>query len=221
MNSKHLIMKKLTLLFALGLILLIGCTKDDSLKQSELQTIDSVYVLNQLDGSSTWETMLIDELQNSAVRTYSKNDGDNAHTHGYYVPGSRDAMTITWSGTQNINGAYGSASIQQSTPHFSFHLVLETECVMVDGDQAVYGGTITQIKALSGNSPPIGVGWRFYFKVTDYERFDQIANCTIFASPMSPSLCNAYLPNNQIWSSQGYTEVMPPGYVVVKNISKH
>ncbi len=214
-------MKKLTLLFAIGLFLVVGCTKDESYKQIEEQTIDSVYVLNQLDGSSTWETMLIDELQNSAVRIYSKNDGDAAHTDGYYVPASRDAMTITWSGTQNRNGPHGSASIQQSTPNFSFHFVLETECVTVDGNQAVYGGTITQVKTLNGNAPAIGVGWRIYFKVTDYDRFDQIANCTMFASPMSPSLCNAYLPNNQIWSSQGYAEVIPPGFVVVKHISKY
>jgi len=212
-------MKKLTLLFALGLFLVVGCTKDESYKQIEEQTIDSVYLLNQLEGSSTWGTMLIDELQNSATRTYPENDGDDVHTDGYYVPSSRDAMTITWSGTQNINGGHGIASIQQSTPNFSFDLVLETECVTADGNQAVYGGTITQIKALGGNTPPIGVGWRFYFKVIDSEHMDQIANCTMFASPMSPSLCNAYLPNNQIWSSEGYAEVIPPGFVVVKTSS--
>ena len=214
-------MKNLTLLFALGLILVAGCTKDESYKQIEEETINSVFVLNQLDGSSSWETMPTHELQNSANRTYFKNNGNDAHTNGYYAPASRDAMTITWSGTQTINGGHGMASIQQSTPNFSFDLVLETECVTADGNQAVYGGTITQIKALAGNTPPIGVGWRFYFKVIDSEHMDQIANCTMFASPMSPSLCNAYLPNNQIWSSQGYTEVMPPGYVVVKNISKY
>jgi hypothetical protein len=210
-------MKNLTLLFALGLILLTSCSKDDSLEQTELQTIDSVYVLNQFEGSTTWESMQIDELQNSANLAYSIIDGDNAHTDGYYVPSSRDAMTITWSGTQTRNGTRGGAEIRQATPNFSFHFVLETECVTVKGNQAVYGGTITQVKSLNGNTPSIGVGWRFYFKVTDSESFDQIANTTIFASPMSPSLCNAYLPNNQMWTSQGNTNVLAPGFVVVKN----
>ena len=50
---------------------------------------------------------------------------------------------------------------------------------------------------------------------------DQIANCTMFASPMSPSLCNAYLPNNQIWSSEGYADVISPGFVVVKHMTKY
>jgi hypothetical protein len=209
-------MKNLTTLLVLSLIILTGCTKDGSLEQTELQTIDSVFALNQFDGSATWEALQIDELQNSADRTYSTN-GENAHANGYYQPTSRDAMTITWSGTQNGNGARGSARIQQSTPNFSFHLVLETECVMVDGNQAVYGGTITQVRSLNGNAPPIGIGWRFYFKVTDSESFDQIANTTIFASPRSMSLCNVYLPNNQIWSSQGSTNVNAPGFVEVSN----
>jgi|TARA_R110002110_G_scaffold175760_5_gene379484 hypothetical protein len=214
-------MKNLTLLFALGLILVSGCTKDESYKQIEEQTINSVYVLNQLEGAFTWETMLIDELQDSTKRTYSIIDGENAHTDGYYVPSSRDAMTITWSGTQTTNGARGSAEIRQTTPNFSLLFVLETECVTVDGNQAVYGGTITEIKALTGNAPPIGMGWRFYFKVIDSQRMDQIANCTMFASPMSPSLCNAFLPTNLTWSTQGYSEVLSPGFVEVKYLSKH
>jgi len=138
-------MKNLTLLFAIGLTLFTSCTKEESYEPIEEQTIDSVYVLNQFEGSSTWESMLIDELQNTAARTYSINDGDNAHTDGYYVPSSRDAMTITWSGTQTSNGARGGAGIIQATPNFSFHFVMETECVTVQGNQAVYGGTITQV----------------------------------------------------------------------------
>ena len=48
---------------------------------------------------------------------------------------------------------------------------------------------------------------------------DQIANKTIFASPSSPSLCNAYLPNHIIWSSQGYTDVIEPGFVIVEQLN--
>ena len=210
-------MKNLTILFALGLILLTGCTKDESYEQIEEQTIDYVYVLNNSDGSFNQEAMQKDERQKPTAITYSTNDGVNAHTDGYYTPSSRDAMTITWSGSQNGYRTSGSTEIKQSTPNFSFHFVLETECVTVDGNQAVYGGTITQIRTLTGNAPPIGVGWRFYFKVTDSEHFDQIANTTIFASPRSMSLCNVYLPNNQMWSSQGNTNVIAPGFVVVNH----
>jgi hypothetical protein len=82
------------------------------------------------------------------------------------------------------------------------------------------------VRSLTGNAPSIGVGWRFYFKVVDNGTGgvpggiipnDQISNKTIFASPMSPSLCNAYLPNNQMWSSQGNTDVLAPGFVVVNH----
>jgi hypothetical protein len=137
-------------------------------------------------------------------------------------------MTITWSGTQTSNGVSGGAEIIQATPNFSFHFGMETECVTVDGKEAVYGGIITQVRSLSGNAPNIGVGWRFYFKVIDNGTggvpggiipYDQISNKTIFASPMSPSLCNAYLPNNQMWSSRGYTDVIEPGFVAVNQYS--
>lgn len=215
-------MKKFTLLFALGLTLFTSCTKDESYQTIEEQTVDSVYVLNQFEGASNWETIIPDETQNAAHRTYLINDGENAHTDGYYVPSSRDAMTITWSGTQTTNGVRGGAEIRQTTPNFSFHFVLETECVMVDGNQAVYGGTITQVRSLAGNAPTIDVGWRFYFKVIDQDGTnrsdtDQIANTTLFASPRSPSLCGVYMPNDRRWSSQGYTVVNRPGFVIVSN----
>ncbi len=95
---------------------------------------------------------------------------------------------------------------------------METECVTVNSNEAVYGGTITQVKTLSGDAPNIQVGWRFYFKVID-SRVDQKSNTTIFASPRSLSLCNEYPPNHPIWSSQGYEEVFSPGFVIVKFIT--
>ena len=199
-----------------GLILLTGCSKDDSVEQIEEQTVDHVYVLNQFNETSTWETMVLDE---SLERTDLPND--NAHTDGYYMPTNRNGMTITWSGTQNQNGTYGRAEFKQITPNFSLHFNLETECVTVYGNEAVYGGRITQVREISGNAPPIGVGWYFYFKVIDniHERvpLDKIANKTIFATPRAPILCNAYSPNNFIWSRLGYSDVVRPGFVVVNN----
>jgi len=145
------------------------------------------------------------------------------HTEGYYQPISRNGMHITWTGTQFEDGSKrGSAVLKQISPDTNFHIILETECITVNGNEAVYGGTITQIKALSGNAPIIEVGWRFYFKVDDYGLFlngpnDQISNSTIFASSMLPLLCNSYGPNSNFWSSQGYQEVFSPGFVIVNN----
>ncbi len=207
-------MKNLTLLIALGFILITSCSKDESLEQTDLQTIDSAYVLNQFNEASYWDTMVLEEHQ----RSIDYLNSNNAHTDGYYQPSSRDGMTVTWSGTQNHNRARGRADIKQTSPNINFHFVLETECVMVNGNQAVYGGTITQVKKLSGDVPNLDIGWRVYFKVIDSGlQNDQISNTAIFTSPRSPSLCNVYLPDHMIWSSQGFTEVNSPGFVVVRN----
>ncbi len=213
-------MKNLILTIALGLFLLTACSKEESLEQRELQTTDSVYVLNQFNEASYWDTMVLNESRSSdeynSIQRVSI-------TKGHYSPTTRDAMTIEWTGTQTELGSTGRAVIKQSTPNFSFHFNLETECVRVDGNKAVYGGVITQVRELSGDAPDIGEGFRIYFNVIDSNSggsiyYDQIANKTIFASPSSPSLCNAYLPNDNIWSSQGFSDVLQPGFVKVERI---
>ena len=212
-------MKNFTLLFALGLILLTSCSKEDSLEQTDLQTINSVYVLNQINGSTSWDTTVLNETQRSPLHS----NEFEAHTEGYYQPSSRNGMSITWTGTRYEDGTRkGSADLKQSSPGTNFHFILETECITVYVNEAVYGGTITQIKALSGNAPDITVGWRFYFKVIDSGQeengpLDKIANTTFFTSPMSPSLCNVLLPTEFLWSSNGYSDVVQPGYVIAYN----
>ena len=218
-------MKKLLFTIALATILLTSCSKDDSLEQTELQTMDSVYVLNQFNDSATWETQVLDNSQNAANFAYEDpNISYRTNTTGFYNPSSRNGMTLQWDGTSTIQGFQGRAVFKQTTPNFSLHFNMETECITVDGNMAVYGGIVTQVIELSGDAPIIGVGWHFYFKVIDSNsdesvNHDQIANKTIFASPSSPSLCNAYLPNHIIWSSQGYTDVIEPGFVIVEQLN--
>lgn len=207
-------MKNSIFLIALTAIILTSCSKDESVEQFEEQNIDSVYVLNQFGETSYWDTMEVDEQARST--DYTTNN--NVHTEGYYQPSSQNGMTISWSGTQTHNRARGRADLKQTSPNINFHFVLETECVMVNGNQAVYGGTITQVKALSGDVPNLDIGWRIYFKVIDSGlENDQIANTIIFASPRSISLCNVYPPTKEIWSTQGYSDVVTPGFVVVNN----
>lgn len=210
-------MKNLILTTALGIILLTGCSRDDSIEQIEEQTTNSSYVLYQLNEIASWETIVLDEFQ----RTANFQHPITAHTDGYYMPSSKNAMTITWSGTQYRDGSRkGRAELRQISPDINFHFILDTECIIVEANEAVYGGTIIQVKSLYGSLPCIDLGWRFYFKVIDSKQsgnnsYDQIANMTMFASPMSPSLCGIYPPSNKIWSLKGYTEVIEPGFVVV------
>jgi hypothetical protein len=213
-------MKNSIFLMAMGLILLSGCSKDESNEQITQQFVDSVYVSKQIDGNTIWKTMSRDELPNESVDTHLRFNG-NAHTSGYFSLPSREVINITWTGTQNDNRFLGSAELEQSAPGYSFHFIMETECVTVDGNEAVYGGIITEVIQTSGNPPPIGVDWRFYFKVIDGGRggntgFDFISNTRIFASPRSTSLCNIK-PSDPVWSSHGYQQVIEPGYVNVSH----
>ncbi len=216
-------MKNLIIPMTFGLILLIGCSKDESFEPTEEQTIDSVYILKQIDGTTIWETTAIDGLTGKNFNYPTDDHNLYGHTNGAFMPAYRDEVIITWSGTEDGTGTRGSAELQMSTPAYSFHFILETECVTVDGDAAVYGGIIVEVVQTSGNPPPFGVNWRFYFKVIDSEQgggvnYDQISNTRIFASPRSMSLCDEYLPNNRIWSSQGYENVIEPGFVEVSEV---
>lgn len=218
-------MKNLTVLIV-GVLLLTGCSNDDSIQPFEEQTSNAIYTLNQFETNAVWETIPFDELNSMTSNSYTPNAANTTtgvYTYGHYQSISKDGITITWSGAQNPDGSYGEAELIQETPNFSFRFLLKTECIMVEGNQVVYGGTITNVAELTGNAPNIGVGWRFYFKAVDssgqnrYRTPDLIADKTFFASPKSISLCNVYTPNSSFWSSARYTKVTYPGYVVVGN----
>ena len=215
-------MKNLILPIAIGLVLFTSCSKDESLEQIETQDINYVHVLNQNNETSFWETKIIDNTQIGAKYEDEPNLTYQNYTEGLYMSAPQNGMTLQWRGSNNDNGAHGMAEFKQIAPWVNLHFKMETECITVVGNEAVYGGNISEVIALLGEAPDIGVGWRFYFKVTDNDQggfapYDQISNVTIFASPRSISLCNVYLPNDNIWSTQGYTDVTKPGFVVMSS----
>ena len=147
-------MKNLFLTIALGLILLTSCSKEETTEQIETHDINYVHVLNQMNQNTFWDVIKIDELE----RSTNNSNTIIAQTNGNYVPISRDGMYITWSGSQSENGARGTAEIKQESPNSSFHFILETECVRAEGNEAVYGGTITKLKSNLIISPHIDKG---------------------------------------------------------------
>ena len=224
-------MKKSILLIGLGLILLTGCSKDDSIEQINEQAIeqineqttDVVYVTRQLDGNTIWETM---EIDIDDINPYSDTTDPRGYgfTTGLYKPLNTYPLLIKWTGTKDENGYSGSAEIRMTTPSYSFHFIMETECVTVIDNVAMYGGLITQVVEKTSNLPidplPFGINWRFYFKVIDNEvsrhsNVDKISSLRIFAPPRSKSLCNVYPPNHRVWDYKGYDDIHEPGFVVV------
>ena len=213
-------MKNLILLMTAGLILLTGCSKDESFEPIEEQTNDLVYVLEQHGNTSTFRT-ITPEGANLTLITDKDGFGE---TFGLYSPYTRDQRLLSWSGFTDETGTYGTAEYYFSLPEYTLHFVMQAECIVVEGNKAMYGGIITEVIERSWNAPEITENWRFYFKVIDNEQrqfsshiYDQISNTMIFASPRSMSLCNIYPPGHRIWSSEGYQDVHEPGFVEVSD----
>jgi len=213
-------MKNLIIPIALGIFLFTSCSKDESLEQTEDQTSNLIHVLEQNLEQDSFRTIEIDNFTGGINYTATTRDNDFAHCSGLYMPGNRDATILSWSGNRDNTGTYGYAELQITKPSYSLHIVMETECITLDGNKAVYGAIITDVIELRGNAPQIGELWRFYFQVTDNKLgfstvADQISSTMLFASPRSHSLCATYPPNHDIWSSNGRENVLDPGFVEV------
>lgn len=151
-------MKKLIFLISIGLIVLAGCSKDESNEQITEATANLFWVYN-LDGKSqAGETIAIEKLQSDQEITYNRGNDNSAHTHGN-IPGK-----FEFSGTQNNGGTHGSATVTVNGPFGLTVLTLETECIMVEGNEAVYGGIATEVVNPFGG---FQMGKYVYFKVID------------------------------------------------------
>lgn len=213
-------MKKIVLSMSIGLLLLGGCSEENLVTQIEEQTGDLVYIFNINSENPVWEAIILDELESTqSISNYvstshnngSHNNENSAHTHGDLGP-----IIQEWSGTQNNGGVHGSASLLL----FGFsEVTMETECVMVEDNEAVYGGTITEI------SPPFGpfeIGALIYFKVIDNGQgnnapADQFNSISIIVPVGDPSLCGEVGPSFFLWDAFPNNDVPEPGSVKVNN----
>jgi len=213
-------MKNLFLTTAAALFLLTACSTDESFEQVDEQTTDVIYVLEQNKEQGTFTTMEINNYQGGVNFTKTTDNNELGHTSGLYQPLYMDPVILSWSANQDETGTYGNAELQISRTNYNIHVVMQTECITVDGDTAMFGGIITEVLELSGDTPPLTSNWRFYFQVKDNAigngmGADQISNTSIFASPRTPSLCNVYPPNHRIWTDSGSVDVQNPGFVEV------
>jgi len=220
-------MKKTILSISIGLLLLTGCSKDNVDPQIEQRTGDAVYVFNNSGVDSTWESFALDEFQNTnsntGVTAPSANRGNSAHTHGSLDAGG---FTFNWSGTENNGGTHGEASVTLSLGPSLVLVSLETACINVIGNEAVYGGAITEVE----NDPfppgfpgPFSIGNTMFFKVFDNGQgnnapADQFANT--FVSTSNPEACDTLgQPDGEFWSGDAFpiADVLAPGSVKINN----
>ena len=150
-------MKKLIYLVALGLLVNIGCTKEQSAdpKEGSENPQESFYVYNMGGETPGWELVSADAMQlSSEQNSAEKSNSNSAHAHGNFT-GFGGGTTISFSGTENNGGAHGSAEVIQTQGPFEAHYILETTSLVVINDgEAIYGGIITEVITNTFPNPP-------------------------------------------------------------------
>jgi hypothetical protein len=149
-------MKKLIYLMALGLLVNIGCTKEQNAvpKEGSENPQESFYVYNMGGETPGWELVSADAMQlSSEQNSAEKSNSNSAHAHGDYT-GFGGGTTISFSGTENNGGAHGSAEVWQASGPFEAHYTMETTSMVVDDNYAIYGGVITEVFVNTFPPPP-------------------------------------------------------------------
>ena len=207
-------MKKVVLLLSTTLLLFTGCSKDNSEAPISEQNQDVVFIFNDMGENSSWESFKLSEISNlnlNEVYGERGNNGNSAHCHGNF-PG------FVFSGTENNGGTHGSATASLGP----WTISLETECIMADENQAVYGGTIVDLEGPpTPPNFPISLNNHMYFKVIDNGQGnnappDQFNGIIVF-SPAQISRCGEYVPSHPLWSIIPDIDIEDPGSIKVNN----
>jgi hypothetical protein len=213
-------MNKLIPLMALALLILVGCAKEETTPiVADDQQVDetSFYAFYYEGDNPVWERMTFDEqsdnntsLDDGGARD---NNGNSGHMHGSF-------NSVEFSATENNGGTHGGATLSLGPWTFSS----DTECVMVDDNEAVYGGLVTE-RTGPPSGPPIGPGWHVYFKVIDNgqgnnDPADQFFTAISFTPPPA-SQCGIWTPGSAKWNELPpfflYLDIPEPGSVKVNN----
>lgn len=203
-----------SLLAILSTVFITSCQKEETQEpdQQTTETIDA-WLFNSTDGSVVKKTInVIDLRSNSAIN--EREQTNSAHTHGSF---SNAGKSVTWTGTQNNGGTHGSAIVTLNFANPAIVLTLETECVMVEGNEAVYGGTITEALNVPEDDFYLGVGGHYYFKVIDNGQGNNAAPDQYSNISAVFSACGVLPPSAWIWGLFGYGDVEAPGSVKVNN----
>lgn len=197
-------MKKL-LTIAFLAILFSSCEKELTNNDSNISTLNEVentVIMINASGEANIVQIADEIISPSKTGSLSTRSNDNSdHTHGDFGPNT-PGISGVFSGTQNNGGTHGSATITLGNKTYT----LETECVMVEGNEAVYGGLITEMNA---PNPPFlpNVGDLLYFKVIDNGQgnnapLDQFHG--FVRSSKTGSKCDIWTPGSSAWPDTFY-----------------
>ncbi|MDA0973738.1 MAG: hypothetical protein O2867_08400 [Bacteroidetes bacterium] len=173
--------------------LIVGCAKEsfDS-KESETilksQKTVPMYVLQNTDGELSYE---LQDVVLTAPDKPSANSQEKLafinHAHGVFT-GFR-GISFQFKSTNYTNGTGGGGIFIQQLPFGEANMIMETECLFVEGNEAVYAGTFVDgVNPFPGSPTPFDLGNTVYFKVRDngpgqvdqyYSSFFAISNGTL------------------------------------------
>lgn len=164
-------MKKLIVLMSFSIVLLTACSKEETVDQLVEQTSEMVLVLNNDNNGTAWDEMEVNTSEMNAIEDEDLRMGRGNHIDGKYT-GFGGTTTIKFNGTVNGGGIHGGAVVNQVSGPFEAKFRLNTTSVVVNGNEAIYGGIITDVIVDTFPSPPFGcipnqVGNYVYFKVFD------------------------------------------------------
>lgn len=220
-------MKRFTFLLAFSFVFFYGCNKQETTPTADNQQVEatgiSAYVLNLGSENPQWEPTTLSGAEiNSGSSALKQNN--SAHTHGSF--NFFGFILMEWSGTENNGGTHGSAFNELILgPPFNttIQITMETECVVAEGNRAVYGGTITEV--VDNPLPPglLEVGYHIYFRVTDNGQGNNAPPDTFtsgfYTTPTS--LCGVISPSSSMWDDDPRElfeiDIDDPGSVKVNN----
>jgi len=212
-------MKRFTFLVAIALVFFYGCNKEKTeLTPNDQQVVKSGstgYIVSfDENGAHVQQTVKIskEDLQNyTPSPTASRSNSNHANGHFSYVNDVGDVEgTITFSAVQNNGGIHGQVVVNGLV---SFHG--ETNCLMVDGNKAVFGCVITQVSDNAGLDF-ITPGNYVYFRVDDNgegENDPSDQYCNIF-NVTEDDWCElglldvdyVYIPASILWADFGFSD---------------
>jgi len=139
-------MKNAFFALILPLILLFGCTQEqiDTITSTDIQTIEKsspVTLINFSSASGTIQRISMADLKYNSLPQLSPRASSNISVNGHFSPLAEPQVYVTLSGMENSSGVHGTGQVKSSFLDFN----METECLIVDGNEAIYGGIITQV----------------------------------------------------------------------------
>ena len=127
-------------LMALAIVVLFGCAKEETTTaalSAENQQVEestaSIFRMNFDYPELGFEAVSLESLKSNSGSAASTRS-NHPHTNGHYT--SQNGNTLTFSAIQNNGGVHGQVT---GTGEF-FDIRMSSECIVVEGNQAVLSG---------------------------------------------------------------------------------